>query len=524
MSGLRLRGPTWTEVVRGARDTRLLLRLRWRLVRTRRARLGMWLGLVALTGGVLLAANTGAVVRSLAEGGRQSAAGTYAVNYVIAFDRGELGLIGATALGAALLASLLAPFTGTSVTGLATEDSLAGLRPARLHRYFDSLVTTAASTVGFLQLFVLTAVGSLLTLSGGRIEGLVFMWSIWPFLVLLSVAEGWLVELVHRSVGGVARRLMLLGVLSGVVAALVLDPDHGRSLFGLGGHFVATIDAATAHDWPRIASAVAVLTVLSAGLLAAGLLACRSALGKPAGAAVVVDRRVLVPVSARPGIAMTQVLLAQVWRTRSIRRPIATVVVVGLPAALLAPSFNVMSTFVVAIPLAVALAAGVNFFGVIGHAMPWLASQPGLMRMLLWQVMAVQVLLMGALVLMVWWPGLLFGILDPGDAAAVAAASLVSILFTTRSATHKSLTRPFLVQLGSRSDMIAPPLTTVGYTLRLGLWSGQLGVLVLTQDGLLQLGLVGAAVVVVAVRTLQLGRRWADRDVQSFVVRQVSAA
>lgn len=517
--------PTWAEVTNGYRDTRLLLKLRWRLVRSQRARFATWMGLVALILIVLLAANLGTMVRSFAESGVSTAAGTFAVNYIISLDRGELGLIGATALGAAILAALFAPFTGASMTGLAAEDDLTGLRPSRLHRFFDSLITTAVSTIGFLQLFALTAVGSLLTLSGGRVEGLLFTWSIWPFLLLLTVTEGWVIELIYRTYGPTVRKLLFASVLTAVAAAITFDPNNGRTLFGLGEHFVATINAATQHDWPRILAAIGVLAALGAFLLGAGLMACRTALGKPAGVpASRNDRRVLVPMSTRPNIALAQVLFAQVFRTLSIRRPIYTILLLGLPAVMFAPSFNVMTTFVVAVPLSVALAAGVNFFGVIGSGMPWLASQPGLMRTLLWQVMAVQFLLMLALVALVWMPGTLLGVVDPGDAAAVAAGSFVSALFTTRSATHKSINRPFLVQLGSRGDMIAPPLTTVNYTLRLALWSGQLGVLTLSTDGYLQIALITAAICVVGLRTIQLGRQWADRDVQAFVIRQVSAA
>lgn len=517
--------PTLAEVTAGYRDTRFLLRLRWRMVRSTRNRVALFLGFGIFALVIYGAINTGTVVRNLASEGIGTAAGVYAVNYVIALDRGELGLIGATALGAALLAALFAPFTGGSVTALFPEDDLTGFRPARMHRYFDSLITTAISSIGFLQLIALTTVGSLLTIGGGRAEGILLVWAIWPILVFVTVAEEWLVELVHRSFGASMRRLIFGLLIFGVALAIMLDPNNGRTIFGLGDQFLAAIEAAADRNFTRVAVTLVVVAALCALLFLLGLIACRSALAKPAAvASVKQNRRLRIPQSTNPHVAVQQMLIAQAIRTTAIRRPLITILILGLPTAILVDSFNVMSTFVVAIPLTVGLSVGVNIFGVLGPAMPWLATMPGLMRSLFVQVIVFQAILITALLCMVWIPATIFGEVDTREVAAITAATIVSGLFTIRSSTDKSVNRPYLARLMNRGDMIAPPLTTIGYTIRLALWSGQLGVLTLTQDGAIRYALVLAAIGIVTVRMYQLHQQWAEPQRQSYIIHQVAAA
>lgn len=525
VSGASALVPPWSEVRSAVAHTRLLVKLRWRFVRSTRSRLMIWLGLAGFLLGLFIASQTGNLIRTYAEQGVGTTAGQFAVNYVIALNRGELGLIGASAVGSVIIVALFIPFTGAAMQPLASTEDLSGLRPTRIHRFFDSLVTNAASAVGFLQLITLTGIGSLLTLDGGRTGGLLFMWSIWPALLLLSVTEGWLIELAHRRYGPTVRRSIGAGLAAVIGAAVFLDPHHGKTLFGVGNQIASTLAAAAHGNVSVVARSLGVVTVVGVTLFLIGITSCRAALALPAPIPVTrSERRRLVPISTRPTVALLQVLFAQVVRTPEVRRPLRTIVLLGVPAALLGAQENVMTTLVVAIPLAVALAFGINIFGVLGSALPWLASQPGLMRKLLVTTAGLQIVLTLVLAVMVWAPAVFRGRLSLADAAAVAAGTVVSTAMTARSAAHKSVNRPFLIRLGTRGDMIVPPLTAVNYTLRFALWSGQLGVLVMIQDRWLQLLLVTFAVVWSALRFKQLFRQWADRDTQAFVIKQVAAA
>lgn len=517
--------PSVGEVLTAARDTSMLLRLRWRFVRGVRSRalIGLGFGLFAVL--ILIASQIGTLVRKAAEQGTGTSAGQFSVNYVIALGRGELGAIGATAIGSVFIVALFTPFTGSSMTSLAPSDDLAGLRPARLHRYFDSVVTGVASAIGFFQLITLTALGSLLTLDGGRAGGLLFVWAVWPAVVMLTASEGWLIELVHRRLGARVRAALGLTLASVLGLAVYFDPKHGTTLFGVGVQVIDTVRAAAAGDVSRVLVGLGVVAAVTVVLFVVGLLACRAALALPAPvAATRENRRRLIPMSSRPNVALTQIVIAQVWRTSEVRRPLKTILFLGVPAVWFIGGDNVMTTLVVAVPLSVALAFGTNVFGVLGHGLPWLASQPRLMRKLFIVVCSVQVAMTLLLAFLLWAPATLFGRVDPGDVAAVAAGTVAATFLTSRSAASKSVHRPFLARLGGRGDMVVPPLTAINYTLRFAFFSGQIGVIVMSRDGWIQVGMVALVVVWSLLRFTWLARQWNSRDVQAFVTKQVSAA
>lgn len=525
VKGSTSRLPSVTEIRTAARDTRLLLKLRWRFVRNTRARAFIWLGLGVFFSAIFIASQVGTLIRKYAEQGVGTAAGQFAVNYVIALSRGELGLIGASAVGSVIIVALFTPFTGSSMQSLAPAEDLAGLRPTRIHRFFDSIVTNAASAIGFLQLITLTGIGSLLTLDGGRPAGLLFMWSVWPVLVLVAVSEGWAIELVQRKYGRKVRRGIALTLATILGLAVYLDPNHGSTLFGVGDQIAATLGASASGDLSVVARSVAVVAVLIVTLFFTGMMLCRAALARPAAVVVTrTERRRWIAMSANPNIALMQVLFAQVTRSPEVRRPLFTVFFIGLPAVWFSGQANVMTTLVVAIPLAVALAFGINTFGILGPAMPWFASQPNLMKKILLFAVIIQISMTLLLSFLVWTPATLAGRVDPGDIAAVAAGTVVSTFLTARSAAHKAVNRPFLVRMGSRGDMIVPPLTAINYTIRFAMWSGQIGVITMTQDGWIQVAMVAFALTWATLRFVQLFRQWSDRDVQAFVTKQVAAA
>lgn len=524
-SGRRVGLPSVREARSAVRDTGLLLKLRWRLVRSTRAKSAIWLGAALFLGCLFVASQVGTMVRFYAEQGVGTPAGKFAVNYVIALNRGELGLIGASAVGSVIVVALFTPFAGSAMTSLVPTEDLSGLRPTRIHRYFDSVITNAASAIGFLQLVTLTGVGSLLSLDGGRPGALLFMWAVWPAVLLASVAEGWAIELAHRRFGRYARRGIAAALALGLGVAAYQDPQHGRTIFGVGEVITETVRAATQGHFAVVIGRAAVLFAVAVALFVAGLVLCRATLALPAPVhAVRAERRRVIPMSGNPNLALAQIMLAQIMRASEVRRPLLTVFFIGISAVWIGGHGNAMTTLVVAVPLSVALAFGINIFGVLGPAMSWFASQPGMMRRILVFAAAIQIAMTVTLTALIWTPATLAGRIDPGDIAAVAAGTAVSTLLTARSSADKSVKRPYAVRTGGRGDMIVPPLTAINYTLRFALWSGQIGVLVMSTDALLQTLLVAFAVAWTSLRFLRLFRYWQDRDVQSFVIHQVAAA
>lgn len=513
------------ELGGGYAHTRRLLQLRWRFARTLSTRAGLVTGALIFATGLVLFSNVGTLIRMFAEQGIDTAAGQYAVNYLVAFQRGDLGVVGATALGSIVLAALLSPFTGVSSNALFAADNLTGLRPVRLHRYFDSVITTAFSAIGILQLFTLSTITSLLTLNGGHANGLLFTWCAWPVLILVSVTEGWVLEYLHRTYGPRVRRTGLAVFTAGLAVALALDPNHGRTLFGVGNLFSTTIEAVAKNDQTYMW--LTVLTLLGIAIVTStvGIIACRRALALPAPVTRREGQVRVVRISENPRVSLAQMMLLTMVRTPEIRRPLLTIVAIAVPAVWISHAASTaITTVVLAVPATVALSWGINVFGLLGSGMPWLAAQPNVTRYLMTTAVAIQVMVTAAIEVVVWVPVIIAGYLDWGTVLSIVLGTIVAVSLTVHSATDKSVRKPFPVTLGTRGDMTVPPATALNYTLRFTLWSGQLGLLTLhLDDHLFQLAAAFLAVAYATVRLSYLNRRWLKATTQAVLIPTVSA-
>lgn len=516
--------PAPGEVATALRETVFLMRLRWRFMRTAKTRLVFGLATVAFFLGTFIAAQTGTMVRRTAEQGIDSPSGAFAVNYIIMLNKGELGALGASVIGSVFFIAVINPFLGASVQALFPVDDLAALRPSRLHRYFASIVANVVTIGGLFQLLMLTVLGSLLTLDGQRTGGLLFLWSMWPAGILLATCVAWTVEWIQRRYGH-RTRLAIGGVLGALVAiALLLDPDHGSTLFGLGDTIVSSVRAAAAGETLVVVYSLLSATAVAAVLLVLGMVACRSALALPDVAPPAARARVRrIPLSTRPTMALIQIVVAQVTRTPSIRRALRTVLVLGGVAVWVADGQNVLMTLVVAVPLMMALDFGSNAFGILGPAMPWLASQPQAMKRLFWVVAGTQVAVTTTIGVLLAVPPLLAGRFTAAEASALCTGFLVSTVLMSRSAMHKAIHAPALVRTG-RNDPALPPTRLVNYALRYVCWSGAGALIVMGAEGWLRVALVAAVLVWSLLRYVRLSRHWQDPATRAAIIAQVAAA
>jgi hypothetical protein len=470
-------------------------------------------------------ANLSGLIRSIAEEGTGSDASGYAINYIVSLENGQIGSFGALVLGSVVATAIFFSFTGVGGGSLFPAQELVGIRPHRLHRYFDTLVVQAVSTVGVFQLIALTALGSLMTMDGRRGPGFLIVWAMWPMVAALEVMVAWAIELAQRVYGPVVRRAVVTVLVCGAGIALFLDPRHGQTLFGAGDLFASAIRKATLGQWTDALPVLGLTVVLTGLFVIVGVTLTQAALLKPAIPSAAPRSHGRWKISTNPVFAVTQILLLQVARTGAIRRPILAVAMVAPPAVFVSHgSFTVLLTLVVTIPMSVCLAWGVNIFGVIGPGMTWLAVQPSVFRMILGVAVAVQLFIITVLSVGVWGPALMFGIIDLRTAASVAAATVVVALITTRSAAAKSVHRPYHVNVSQRGDQIVPTLTSINYTLRFVLGGGLAGILVLTVQSLpFQLGAVAGVAIWTTYRFITLARNWSSRSVQARVVAAVAA-
>ena len=343
--------------------------------------------------------------------------------------------------------------------------------------------------------------------------------------MLASIAEGWLLEYAHRRAGRAFRRTIGAVLVTTLGIALYVDPEHGKTLFGLGTKFSAAVRAAGSGEDGVLFGALAISMALAVFLFLAGVALAQASLALPAVPVSPPRKTRIWTLSDRPGFALAQCLILQIMRTSEIRRPILTVLALGLPVVLFAKGGQqAATTLVIACPLAVALSWSVNTFGVIGPAMSWMASQPNAMRLLPRVAVGVQIGMTAALATACYLP--VAGFAGWRQTMSLAAGLAVSTALTTRGSLTKAIKRPFLARLGSRGDTIVPPLTAVSYTMRFALIAGQLGVLTLNQStrplaqAILLILLGGWS----ALRTLWLFREWDNPARKSFVVAAVASA
>jgi hypothetical protein len=516
--------PAPGEVGAAVRETVFLMRLRWRFMRTRKNRALFLLAGLAFFFATFTAAQAGTMVRRTAEQGIDSPSGAFAINYIILLNKGELGALGATVIGSVFFIAVINPFLGASVQALFPVDDLAGLRPSRLHRYFASLVANVVTVGGLFQLIMLTVLGSLLTLDGQRTGGLLFLWSMWPVGILLATLVAWTVEWIQRRYGH--RTRLCIGAILGAVlgTALALDPNHGSTLFGLGNTVVASVRSAAVGNTTVVAYSLACASLAAVVLFVAGMVACRSALALPDVTPPATRARGrLIPMSQHPTLALIQTVVAQVHRTPSIRRAMRTVIVLGGVAVWVAQTENLLMTLVVAVPLMMALDFGSNAFGILGPAMPWLASQPNAMKRLFWIVAGTQVGVTVTIGLLLVVPPALAGKFTGEQIVDLCAGFLVSTVLMSRSAMHKSINAPALVRTG-RSDPALPPTRLVNYALRYVCWSGVGAVIVMGAPTRTQVALVALVVCWSLLRYVRLSQRWRHPATQAAIIAQVAAA
>ena len=517
--------PTPADWVAGARGTGMLMRVRWRMVRGTRSKVGVVLGVALMFLALFVCANVGALIRIIAEEGTGAVGSRHAINFIVSLERGQIGSFGAVALGSVVATAIFSSLTGVGGASLFPAQELVGIRPHRLHQYFDTLIVQAASAVGVFQLMALTALGSLMTMGGDRVPGFLIVWAMWPMAAALGVMVAWAIGLSQRIYGRFVRRTAVAVIVGGAGTALFLDPHHGQTLFGAGDLFASAIRRTTLGEWTAALPVFTVTVVLTGLFIVVGVTLSQAALLKPSVPSAVPRSYWRWTISTNPVFALTQILVLQMLRTGAIRRPILAVAMVAPLAVFLTHgSFTVMATLVVTLPLAVCLAWGVNIFGVIGPGMTWLTAQPNVNRMILGVAVAVQLSTIAILTLAVWGPAALFGFIDLQMAASFAAASTVSSLITTRSATARSVRRPYHVNVSQRGDQIIPPLTSINYTLRFVLGGGLVGVLVLTVESRpFQLAIVAGVAIWTTYRFIKLARYWASRSVQARVVATVAA-
>lgn len=513
-------------IVNAFQDTRLVVQLWFRLLPNAKSKVVALALLPFLWFALWVSLHAGPSILSTARRGTGDSVGKYTANYVVALQDGDLGVLGMSVVGAVALAGFISPFTSGGNVTLIPDLDLLGIRPAKLHAYFSSILTTAVSIIGFFQLMALTLVSSLLSIDGDPFPTAVIGWLTWFPLLGFTVAQIWFTEWMLR---GVRRRvrLALIGTIIATLTVAMAFFEGARAFVGTATNgYAALLRRVAQGDAGAFHEALAIIAGVTAIVVVTGLWLCLKAQALPAHTATKRFETILRLNPVRnPYLMFMQITVAQVVRNREVRRPMLVIFSVNLAGCWLVNSTEQQMSVMLTLPIAVGAAWGANMFGLLGPGLPWLASQPNLMRYLPAVTYPVQFIFSWLLCTVCWVliaarHGIGLERFVVLELATIAVSALM-----TRAAFHHAVRHPTLVRLGGRGDTVVRPGQAIGYTLRYAPAAAMIGLLL---TNLHSVPLVVAATVAVccwvASRWYLSDRRWADEDVRAAVVRRVASA
>lgn len=471
--------PARDKDLSGFAATGLLIRLRWRMIRSSIFKIGLTLAFLLFFPVAYSVINMGYLVEIAATQTGESAASIYAQAWLNSLESGNIAPLGALAIGGAVVVAFFAPFTGTSTLALVSSDDLLCVRPNRKHRFWDSLLINASSGIGLLQLVTLTAVTSLITLDGERIWALLFTWVLWLLLVAVNTTLGFSLEWLHRKWGPRRRKIMAaIGIVSLGVAVL-LDDKKGADLFGLAKYYTKILRLSVQSFNPWSVWVIVIAVAVTVILIFYGLKTTESAFSLPERSTVRGGVHKRGHMGSNAFLVAVILMWKTLFRTKECRRPIIAIFIVGTPVAMFTQFDQTIAiAFIMTVPLAISLGWGVNVFGVVGQGMNWLGSQPKIM----WMIPRVTVLFQfAASVLLIgwfWFVGYMTGHATLHDAQLLLIGAVVAATGTTALSLLLSVIKPIRSSLKGRGDALIPPMTALVYLFILVIFGCLPGVLI----------------------------------------------
>jgi hypothetical protein len=496
-------------------QVRTLTALRWRMVRSTRARRGF----IALAALLPLLCVGAAVV------------GAMAPRRDVTFD--VLLLAPSAYLSIAVL-TLLAPLIAGGGQELFPTEQLDAYPVTARTQFLASLMLTPLNIAWASQLIALVGLTTFVSETGpGLTLSVLTCLCFFAAVSLAGHGLAWFVMGLRQRAWGRHVSWLVAGGLAAAAAGTALT-----------GHISGLLDAAPTK-WVVIAAidgasgryrgwATLTWTLLAAAWIAyrLGLRACTWSLRQPTRTGGVseirsVRRRGQAPSALRAHLAVDR---ASVWRSSSLRRGLLVLgILPGCVAALAGldwPSLVMLPGLVAA---GAGLLFGVNAFCLDGTGALWLASLPGDDRVLFRakaQVVA-EVCTVAVTLTLVAGATRAGRLPTAAEAVALAGCALVSVSRVVATCMRLSLVRPHRAELRGPRDTPAPPGAMAAYSARLALSTTLVAVLF---SGASQIGdwrlpaaLVVPFVLLSARRLLGSRRLWTGPALRSHVVATVSS-
>lgn len=344
----------------------------------------------------------------------------------------------------------------------------------------------------------------------------------------LGQVVGWAVEWIRRGPRGVAAVRVGISAALGVLVVLGAVPDWRSALVGQPARWAA--DAVVGGPAGQVLTVVALLVVTIGFVVVGAHLAVLVARRPPRDEGRLETRvHAARPLPSSDLAMMRRIDRASVWRSVPLRRgTIFLVVVPGVVALAGGLSWSALALMPGLVASGCVLLFGVNLWCLDGRGLLWRETLPVAPRTALVaraSVLAEILLIGGAVTLLLG--GLRAGVPTVAEGASVLLALLVVVGQAVSAGLRWSAAHPHAVDLRSARATPAPPLTMVGYSLRLALTTTFTGLFFSTFAAAGRVDLaVGVAAVLLAVSTVRIvraARRWEDPVRRAGIVAVVAA-
>jgi hypothetical protein len=380
-------------------------------------------------------------------------------------------------LGFAVLA-VIAPLTAGGGIEILPSSQLVAY-PVRPRTWFlGGLLLAPANLVWVVQLLVLAAETSYLTIHGNRLAGGLTTCAYVVCLTIVGQAIAWAVVGLRQTRTG--RRIVgAVLVTSLVVAVVIVRGGFGHSVLAASPtrQVVSAIDAGPGRQWLLITLG---LIVTSAIALVLGAQACAWATSRPSdatstGTSVAVRRRAARRTAFAELVAVDR---ASVWRAAALRRGgLVLAVLPGVAAIGAAVPWQSLVVLPGLVAAGSGLLFGINAFSLDGSGALWLASLPHDPRLLARAKVRVLVETVAASIVVVVAAGVLRspGTPTASQLTAIVAAGVACGAVVVATCMSLSVRRPHRADLNGPRDAVAPPGALTLASARLALPAALIG-------------------------------------------------
>lgn len=280
---------------------------------------------------------------------------------------------------ALLLGSIVfVPFSGHIIHGVVSHSELVILKNGDNYKLGDSVVFQVISSFTFTQVLGLTLASQLLTFDSDHSGyAAVFVWAIWVVVTLLTVLLSWIVEYVSRKYGKRTRTSFLIFAILCIAILVLLDPDHGTTLFGASQISFDFLQQLATGDMTLLLGSLAVIACLSLLTIYAITGVAASTLRLPEPLSISKTNEKQVRSSSTNPVGPIKMLSRLLFRYTAITKPVITAVVFSVAIILILGGRGGLSAVMIVLPLSVAVSFGANIFGLVSGAMNWLLTIEG---------------------------------------------------------------------------------------------------------------------------------------------------